>query len=105
MMRDYSKVSPQFWIGHTGKSLRGDKDAQLVAMHLMTCSHANMIGVFHCPVIYIAHETGLSLEDASKGLQRLIQERFCSYDEAREMIWVHEMAKYQIAAELMRCSP
>lgn len=99
-MRDYARVSPQFWIGMTGKALRGDRDAQIVALYLMTSPHATMIGVFHCPVIYIAHETGLTIEGASKGLRRVVEEGFCTYDHDRELVWVHEMARFQIGAKL-----
>lgn len=99
-MRDYSKVAPPFWLGGTGKALRGDRDAQLVALYLMTSPHATMIGVFHCPVMYIAHETGLPIEGASKGLQRLVEEGFCTFDHDRELVWVHEMARFQISEEL-----
>lgn len=99
-MRDYSKVSGQFWIGKTGKALRGNLQAQIVAMYLMTSPHANMIGVYHCPVMYIAHETGSSIEGASKALQTLIEGDFCTYDEATETVWVHEMARFQIGDEL-----
>lgn len=99
-MRDYSKVSGQFWTGRTGKSLRGDMQAQLVAMYLMTSPHANMIGVFNCPIIYIAHETGSPIEGAIKGLKTLCEGGFCSYDEETETVWVHEMARYQIDDQL-----
>ncbi|MDO8346372.1 MAG: hypothetical protein Q7S85_00580 [Rugosibacter sp.] len=99
-MRDYARVSPQFWIGMTGKALRGDRDAQLVALYLMTSPHATMIGVFHCPVMYVAHETGLTIEGASKGLRRVVEDGFCSFDDDRELVWVHEMARFQIGAEL-----
>ena len=95
-MRDYSKVSGQFWTGKTGRSIRGDMQTQIVALYLMTSPHANMIGVFHCPLIYIAHETGSPLEGALKGLQRLIEGGFCTYCEESETVWVHEMAKFQI---------
>lgn len=99
-MRDYGKVSPQFWIGKTGRSLRGNPDAQLVALYLMTSPHATMIGVYHCPVAYIAYETGLPLEGASKGLQSLSEAGFCTYSADTETVWVHEMARYQIADQL-----
>lgn len=101
-MRDYGKVSPQFWIGKTGRQLRGETEAQLVALYLMTSPHATMIGVFHCPIEYIAHETGLPIEGASKGLRRLIEADFCTYDHESEMVWVHEMAKFQVAESLKR---
>lgn len=99
-MRDYSKVSSVFWTGKTGKSLRGDMQAQVIAMYLLTSPHANMIGVFHCPIIYMAYETGSPIEGASKGLQTLIEGGFCSYDEDEELVWVHNMAKHQIGDEL-----
>jgi hypothetical protein len=100
VMRDYAKVSPQFWTGATGKSLRGDPDAVIVAMYLMTSPHANMIGLYHLPKLYIAHETGLTIEGASKGLQRCIEALFCTYDEASEHVFVHEMARFQIGDSL-----
>lgn len=99
-MRDYGTVSPQFWIGSTGKALRGNAHAQLLALYLMTNPHSNMIGVYHCPLLYMAHETGLPFEGASKALQSLIEADFCSYDEATETVFVHRMAAHQIAESL-----
>lgn len=99
-MRDYGVVSPKFWIGETGKALRGNAEAQVLALYLMTCPHANMIGVFHCPVLYMAHETGLGMEGASKALQSLIEAGYCTYDEASETVFVHRMAAYQVAESL-----
>lgn len=100
-MRDYSKISPKFWIGKTGKKLRSSgMEAQLVSLYLMTCPHANMLGLFYCPISYVAHETGLTLEGATKGLASSIEAGFCEYDEASEIVWVIEMAEYQIAATL-----
>lgn len=99
-MRDYGKVSPQFWIGRTGKVLRGNPDAQVLALYLMTSPHATMIGVYHCPVAYMAHETGLSVEGASKALQRLIEVDFCTYDTENEYVFVHQFALHQVGADL-----
>ena len=99
-MRDYSKVSGQFWTGETGKSLRGDLQSQVVALYLMTSPHANMVGIYNCPIIYIAHETGSTIEGATKGLQTLCEGGFCTYEEASDTVWVHEMAKYQVGDEL-----
>lgn len=100
-MRDYGKVAPQFWTGSTGKDLKAaGPEAVIVGLYLMTSPHANMIGVYYLPVLYIAHETGLGLEGASKGLQRAIEAGFCTYDEASEYVFVHAMARYQIAPSL-----
>jgi len=100
-MRDYAKVSPKFWCGATGKALRAQgHEALIVGMYLMTSPHANMLGLYYLPITFIAHETGLGIEGASKGLQRAIEAGFCLYDEASEVVWVMEMAKYQIAESL-----
>jgi len=101
-MREYSRVGPKFWLGKTGKELRkAGAEAQVVAMYLMTSPHANMLGLYWVPTMYIAHETGLGMEGASKGLQRAIEAGFCEYDEASEVVWVYEMARFQIADSLV----
>ena len=99
-MREYGSVSPRFWIGETGKALRGQPEAQVLALYLMTCPHANMIGVFHCPVLYMAHETGLGMEVASKALASLTKAGFCDYDEASETVFVVRMAAHQVGEQL-----
>lgn len=99
-MRDYSKVSGEFWTGKTGRSLRGDMQTQIIAVYLMTSRHSSMIGVFHCPILYMAHETGSPLEGAKESLRKLVEGGFCTYDEDSETVWVHEMARFQIDDEL-----
>lgn len=100
-MRDYAKVSPQFWIGTTGKALRmAGHEAQIVALYLLTNPHANMLGLYYLPKLFLAHETGLSIEGATKGLARCIDVQFCSYDAQTEIVWVHQMAAYQIGEQL-----
>lgn len=99
-MREYGKVSPQFWVGSTGKQLRGDVNAQLLALYLMSSPHSRMTGVFYCPVSYMAHETGIPFEGASKALQRLEEASFCEYDHDSETIFVVRMAAYQIGEDL-----
>jgi len=100
-MRDYATVSPKFWIGKTGKLLRAaGPECQVVAFYLMTCPHANMLGLYYLPIAYIAHETGLTIEGARKGLRGAIKADFCAYDEATEVVWVCQMARYQVAERL-----
>lgn len=100
-MRDYGKVSPQFWTGATGKALKAaGPDAVVVALYLMTSPHANMIGLYYMPILYIAHETGLGMEGATKGLASAIEAGFCSYDDASEYVFVHTMARFQIGDQL-----
>jgi hypothetical protein len=81
-MRNYSKVAPTFWTGATGRAIRKrGQDATILALYLITNPHANMYGLYYLPLPLIAHETGIPLEGASKGLRSLFQEGYCLYDE------------------------
>lgn len=107
-MREYAKVGPKAWHGQTFKALRKrGAEALLVGLYLMTSPNSNMLGLYSQPILYMAHETGLGEEGAKKGLDACIEAGFCSYDSDTEMVWVHEMAKYQVAATLkatdLRC--
>jgi len=96
-MREYSKVSPVFWTGETGRYLRkAGSEAQIVCLYLITGPTANMIGLYELPLPLLAHHTGLTLEGASKGLRRGFEGGFCKYHEPSEMVWIPEMARYQI---------
>jgi len=100
-MRDYGKIAPSFWTGETGKLLKAaGPEAVIVAMYLMTSPHANMIGLYYLPKLYIAHETGLGVDGAAKGLSACVEAGFCAYDEDAETIFVPRMASYQVAESL-----
>lgn len=99
-MREYAKAEPKMWHGETMKALRKTREGLIVGLYLMTSPSSNMLGLFAQPVLYMAYETGLGEEGARKGLRSCIEAGFCSYDEPSEMVWVHEMARYQIASEL-----
>lgn len=102
-MRSYAKVAPQFWIGDTGRKLpQAGTETMLVALYLVTCAHANMIGLYYLPTTYIGHETGLGSERASEGLRRAIDAGFCDYDDGAEVVFVYAMARFQIAEGLDR---
>ena len=99
-MRDYSRVAPAFWSGSTGKKLRGHRDAQLLALYLITCPSANMLGLYYLPLPTLLHEIGISREGASKAFRSVFEAGFAYYDEATEYVWVPEMAKFQIGGSL-----
>jgi hypothetical protein len=101
MARDYSKIAPQFWIGTTGRLIRElGRDAQLAALYLVTSPHANMLGLYYLPLPYLSHETGIPLEGALKALRSLEDVGFAFYDESEEVVWVPQMARYQVAETL-----
>jgi hypothetical protein len=99
-MRDHAIVSPHFWTGDTGRQLRKDPEAQRVAFYLMTCPSANMIGLYYLPIPLICHEVGLFEEGAYKALTRLSEVSFCDYDTPSEVVFVKQMARYQIGETL-----
>jgi hypothetical protein len=99
-MRDHAIFSPQFWIGETGRELRGHPEAQVVAAYLITCPTSNMIGLYHLGIPTLVHETGLSKQGASKGLRRVIQVGMASYDGSSETVFLPEMARHQLGATL-----
>jgi hypothetical protein len=107
-MRDYAKLAPTFWTGKTGRALkRRGIEGVLVAVYLVSSPHSNMLGLYYQPILYLAEETGLPIEGASKGLRDCIECGFCSYDEVTKTVWVHEMAAWQISDALsptdLRC--
>lgn len=100
-MTQYAAIAPTFWNGETGKKIRQKGvEAQVVALYLVTSPHRNALGLYYLPKILIAHETGLPFKGASKALRSLIEAGFCTYDEASEVVFVYEMAKYQIGKQL-----
>jgi len=100
-MREFSKVYPQFWTGRTGREIRRlGRDCQVVALYLITAPTANAIGLYYLPLAVMAHETGLSEEEARRSLGRLIETGFCAYDELSETVFVFNMARFQIGKEL-----
>lgn len=114
-MRKYSSITPKFWIGKTGRKLRGDISAKLVAAYLLSCPNNDMTGVFYCPLCQISAETGLPLEAPSvplpspfqgplKGIREALEtiqrEDFAIYDYESEYVFVKKMALFQIAQEL-----
>ena len=78
-MREYARVYPSFWIGKTGKQLRKcGLESQIVAMYVLTCPHANMIGLYYLPIPYISYDTGIPLQGACKALARPYEAMQCN---------------------------
>jgi len=100
-MRSYSRVSPQFWTGVTGRALReAGRDVQIVALYLVTCPSGSMSGVFYLPLPTLCYEVGISRKKAQRVLAVLERERFAFFDKASQTVWVPEMARFQIGEQL-----
>jgi hypothetical protein len=99
--REFAKVAPQFWNGETGRLIRElGRDCQVLALYTVTCPGASAIGIYYLPIPIVSHETGISPQEALKGLQRLSEVGFCAYDAPSEWVFIRNMAKFQIGQEL-----
>ncbi len=100
-MREFAKIPSDFWVTGMGRQTKeAGSETQLIALYLLTNSHANMLGIYYLPITFIAFEIGLSLEGATQGLNSLIEMGFCSYDDFSQYLWVHHMAFDQISTQL-----
>jgi len=95
-VRDYGKLSPFFWTRGSGKRLRGDPDAQVVAAYLSTSPLANMIGVYYIALATIANDTGVALDDARKALGRIEKAGYAFYDFDAELVWIPNHARFEV---------
>ena len=100
-MRSYGAVHPTFWTGTTGRQIRrAGRDAQLLALYLLTCPSANMTGLYYLPVPMIAHEMSFSCDEIETAFGELSKAEFAFYDSEFEVVWVPNMARYQVSATL-----
>lgn len=95
-MREFFKISPQFWTGETGRVMRKTgKNCQLLAAFLCCSPQANSLGVYYLPLAHVT-EVALTPKEVRAAMYDLCEIGFCSYDQLGEFIWVYEMAKHQI---------
>jgi hypothetical protein len=99
-VRNYAMLAPFFWTRGSGKRLRGDPDAQVVAMYFSTSPGANLIGLYYLPFVNIAHETGLSTKRARDAIAKVEAVGYASYDFDRELVWIPNSAQFEIGAKL-----
>ena len=100
-MREYAVILPAFWTGPTGKQITAlGKEARILAAYLLTGPYANMIGIYYEPIPMIVHHTGINQRGIEGAMKALVSIDFLSYDYEREIVWVHEMVRYQVGEEL-----
>lgn len=97
-MRTYATVRGTFWVRGSGKKLRGNPEAQVLAMYLMTCCQGTMCGLFNIALPTIAHETGLAPERLPELFAEI--EEIAKYDPEDELCWVPNAAREQIGEKL-----
>lgn len=99
-MSDYGIVVSRFWNRGSGKALRGQPKAQVLALYLMTCGDSTMIGIFPIGLPTISHETGLSICEIESILPVLEQLDIAHYDRAEELMYLPTLARYRLGETL-----
>lgn len=98
----YGILSQRFWDGPTGRQLQDlGRDAVILAAYLATCRHANMIGLYELPLVFVERElTVLKGKPVLlKALQAVEEAEFAVYDSGTEHVWVREMARIRLGLE------
>lgn len=101
-MREYGTVKGTFWTRGSGKKLRGDPEAQVLALYLMTCSSVSMTGIYYMPMVIMAHDTGLGAAETERCLARLADPEvdIAHYDPEAELVWVPNLSTHQVGDSL-----
>lgn len=93
-------IHDTFWTGATGRQLAGKPDAQRLALYLLSGPSATAIGLYRLTLEIAARDVGLTEAAARKAMQVLIDIGFCRFDEQQGVVWVIEMAKWQLGGTL-----
>ncbi len=97
-MRSYSQISPTFWTRGSGKKLRGNPVAQILAIYFMTAPQSNYTGLYYNSLTSICNDTGLSEEQVRETIPQLSE--IIQYDYEAEVVWIPESASYQIGSTM-----
>ncbi len=99
-MREYGNVQSRFWTRGAGKLLRGNPDAQAVALYLLSAPSSNMIGLYYLPLPVLVYETGVETTRLPEVLSALAKIGYAFYDEDTDHVWVPEMLQEQLRGPL-----
>jgi hypothetical protein len=95
-VRAVAYLVPTFWTRGSGKKLRGNPEAQTLALYLVSAPASNLIGLYYQPLTTILHETGLTEAEFREAMAKVSEVDIAHYDPEACMVWVPESAKYQI---------
>ncbi len=95
-MRSYAQIAPTFWTRGSGRKLRGNQKAQVLALYFMTAPSSNLIGLYYLPLTTICHETGLDPEGVREAMGVESLREIVQYDFEQEIVFLPECARYQI---------
>ena len=97
-MREYAKISSDFWSSDLGRSWRGKPEVQVLAIYLRSSPMSHMSGVYYCPLELVVCQTGMSLKKVRLAMQRLIQDGFCMFH--KDVVFVVDMISDEVGGDL-----
>src|SRR5882672_5443759 len=100
MSRDFAVIMPSFWTGDTGVRLRGYREAQILALYLMSSDQTCMTGIFKIAISTMSKETGIGQGDINISLSLLSDCNFLKYDHDSEVVWVENLTRFQVGEHL-----
>jgi hypothetical protein len=98
----YGKILHSFWTDPRIKR-RLSREAKLLLCYYFSSPHKNMAGIYHCPVAYVADETGLDPETVRAGLQAI--KDWVTFDPDTDEAFVHGLAETAIGTTSRRGTP
>ena len=93
----YRRVVPSFWTDPDIKGLGPTE--RLLLLYFVTSPHSNMIGLYHCPLVYAARESNLPEADVNAAVVGPLAP-FLTYDFGTEEVLVHAAGRHQVERQL-----
>jgi hypothetical protein len=83
----YYRITPRFW---QDSDVRNEwtEDMRMLALYLMTSPHRNMVGLYYCPLSYMANDLQWSLKKVNISIDSLQVSDFVRYDASAQVAFL-----------------
>lgn len=95
---NYGRVRVTFWTDPDIKR-KLTAEQKTLLLYYFSSPHGNMIGLYYCPPMFAADETGISVDRVREWTNGPLAP-FVSYDEDTEEVFVRKLAEHQVGTEL-----
>lgn len=99
-MREYCRISPLFWVKGTGKLMKFNEDARVLALYLMTSPDSTMMGLYFISVQTMSGHLGWKHDRLAVAMSALEKERFAHYDFDAGLVFLPEGARWQMGRKI-----
>jgi len=82
----YYHVSPRFW--QDPKVRAWPEDMRMLALYLKSSPHRNMVGLFYCPLAYIASDLQWDMARLDAAFTGLLQEGYIAHDPDAQLVLI-----------------